>query len=204
MKHRIDSISVFDNIYRLLAVGAVGWFIFAFILLHVVRDDLSPWHTTLSIYAVGPAGWVLTLGFYAISLAQAMIAYRGFERRRSIQDCVVPGLLMLAASGAILVALFPHNVKLPHNTGAVLQLGLFPVSLLLRAFWLRERKLQTFNAVLAVLCGAGFLSLLLNDVLKTYALYSFGFFQKAEIICIAVWLLGYAWYMPGSVEREQS
>ncbi|MDP2141445.1 MAG: DUF998 domain-containing protein [Gammaproteobacteria bacterium] len=204
MTHRIDFISVLDRIYRLLAVAAVGWFVFAFILLHIVRDDLSLWHTTLSIYAVGPADWVLTLGFYAIALAQAMIAFRDFERRRSTQDCVVPGLLLVAAAGAVLVALFPHDVKLPHNTGAVLQLGLFPISLLLRAFWLKEQRLQTFNAVLAVLCGGAFLMLLLNDVLRAYAFYSFGFFQKAEIICIAVWLSGHAWYMPGSVERDHS
>lgn len=202
MTHRNDFISVFDNFYRLLALAAVGWFMFAFVLLHIVRDDLSLWHTTLSIYAVGPADWVLVVGFYAIALAQVLIAYRGLERHRSMQDCVVAGLLLLAASGAILVALFPHDMKLPHNTGAVLQLGLFPISLLLRAFWLGERRLQTFNAVLAVLCGGAFLLLLLNDVLRTYAFYSFGFFQKAEIICITVWLWGYAWNMPGSVERE--
>ncbi|MDP1930049.1 MAG: DUF998 domain-containing protein [Gammaproteobacteria bacterium] len=195
---------MFDRIYRLLAVAAVGWFFFAFILLHIVRDDLSLWHTTLSIYAVGPAGWVLNLGFYAIALAQAMIACRGFERRRSMRDCAVAGLLLVAAGGAILVGLFPHDMKLPHNTGAVLQLGLFPISLLLRAFWLKEQRLQTFNAVLAVLCAGAFLLLLLNDVLRTYAFYSFGLFQKAEIICIAVWSLGYAWYMPGSVERDHS
>ncbi len=49
---------------------------------------------------------------------------------------------------------------------------------------------------MAVLCTACFVLLLLNDLLRDYAYYSFGFFQKTEILCITVWLIGYSWYLP--------
>src|SRR5690606_15265350 len=48
-----------DTFYRTLTVTSALVFCFAFVLVHIVRDDLSLWHRTLSIYAVGPAGWVL-------------------------------------------------------------------------------------------------------------------------------------------------
>ncbi|GEM_PF-1913249 len=48
-----------DRSTRLLALLALAGFVAAFILVHFVRDDLSVWHTTLSIFAVGPAGWAL-------------------------------------------------------------------------------------------------------------------------------------------------
>ncbi|MSQ97996.1 MAG: DUF998 domain-containing protein [Xanthomonadales bacterium] len=178
--------------FRLLAMAALSWFIFAFILLHIVRTDLTLWHTTLSIYAVGPADWVLTIGFYAIALVQGMIACHGIEQRHSWRDYVVSGLLLLAALGAVLVAVFPYTIKLPHNTGAVLQLGLFPISLSLRTVWFRERSLRKTNTLLAVISMSCFLLLLLANPMRNLPFYSFGFIQKLEIICITLWLLCYS------------
>ncbi|NQV70414.1 MAG: DUF998 domain-containing protein [Pseudohongiella sp.] len=184
-----------DRVCQCLAVIAALWFCFSIILLHYVRDDLSLWHTTLSIYAVGPAGWVLTLGFYSAGISQALIAYRYYQLRSSTGDLLTIGVLVLAAVGAILVALFPYPIKLPHNTGAVMQLGLFPLSLLLRVVLRRDDSLWTFSATIALLCSLGFL-LMLGDGMKIFDLLSFGFIQKAEIICIALWLLFYSWLMP--------
>ena len=56
----------YPTLQRHLALGGVLFFCFAAILVHIVRDDLSIWSRTLSIYAVGPAGWVLTLGFFSL------------------------------------------------------------------------------------------------------------------------------------------
>jgi hypothetical protein len=198
---RHNTIVLTDKLLRSITIVAIGWFVIAFVLLHIVREDLSLWHTTLSIYAVGPAGWVLKLGFYTIALAQGLIAYRDLKLGHSWRDRFTAVLLLLAASGAVLVASYPYTSKFPHNTGAVMQLGLFPLSLLLRAFWLKERTLGKFNSVMAVLCSGGFLLLLLNDLLRDYEFYSFGLFQKGEIVCITVWLLGYAWYMPKSKQK---
>ena len=184
-----------DRLCRILAVDAVLWFFFSFFVLHYVRDDLLLWHTNLSLYAVGPSGWVLTVGFYAIAVTQFLIAYRYYQLRRSAGDLVTVGLLVLAAAGAVLVALFPYTIKLPHNSGAVLQLGLFPLALLSRVLLHRDDVLWRFSASMALLCNLGFF-LMLADGVEIVDLYSFGFVQKAEILCIALWLLCYSWFMP--------
>ena len=143
----------FDRAYQCLAVVTALCFCFAFILLHTVRDDLSLWHTNLSIYAIGPAGWVLTLGFYAIATSQCLIAYRYYQVRRSTGGLITAGLLLLAAVGAVLVALFPYTMRLPHTIGAVMQLGLFPLSVLLRVILHRDGVLWFFSTVIALLCN---------------------------------------------------
>lgn len=189
-----------EVLYRGLAVATALWFCVAFILVHVVRDDLSLWHTTLSIYAVGPAGWVLTIGFYAIAITQLLIAWRFFQLRQSTTDLLIVALLVVAATGAVLVATFPYTIKPPHNTGAILQLGLFPVFLVLRVWLHRDDVLWTFSAVMALFCTTGFL-LMLWDALDILDLVSFGLVEKAEIIFIALWLLVYSWRLPGALTR---
>lgn len=189
-----------EALYRSLAIATALCFCFAFVLVHVVRDDLSLWHTTLSIYAVGPAGWVLTLGFYAIAITQLLIAWRFYQLRQSTADLLIVNLLALAAIGAVLVATFPYTVKLPHNTGAVLQLGLFPVFLLLRVWFHRQDVLWTFSAVMAAFATIALL-LLLWEGLDIFDLVSFGLVEKAEIIFIALWLLVYSWRLPGPLTR---
>ena len=189
-----------EALYRSLAIATALCFCFAFVLVHVVRDDLSLWHTTLSIYAVGPAGWVLTLGFYAIAITQLLIAWRFFQLRQSAADLVIVTLLALAAIGAVLVATIPYTIKLPHNTGAVLQLGLFPVFLLLRVWLHRADVLWTFSAVMAALSTIALL-LMLWEGLDIFDLVSFGLVEKAEIIFIALWLLVYSWRLPGPLTR---
>lgn len=199
----IDYKPVSETLHQSLAIATALWFCIAFILVHFVRDDLSVWHTTLSIYAVGPAGWVLTLGFYAIATTQLLIAHRFYQLRQSTADLLVMALLVLAALGAVLVATFPYTIKLPHNTGAVLQLGLFPLVLVLRVLLHRDDVLWTFSTVMAALCTLGFL-LMLWDGLDILDLVSFGLVEKAEIICIALWLLFYSWRLPRPLNRAPS
>ena len=197
MTYRENSRKIVDRVHQYLALLAAVWFCFSIILLHYIRDDLSLWHTTLSIYAVGPAGWVLILGFYAVAISQGLIAYRYYQLRSSRGDLLTIAVLLLAAVGAALVALFPYTIKLPHNSGAVMQLGLFPLFLSLRVVLHRDDVLWAFSTTIALLCTLGFL-LMLGDGLKFYDLFFFGFIQKAEIICIALWLLFYSWFMPAT------
>lgn len=184
-------------LYRTMALAGVIWFCFAFILLHIVRDDLSLWHRTLSIYAVGPAGWVLTLGFYSIAVTQFLIAFRLWQLRRSAGDSITVTVLVLAAIGILLVATFPYPIKLPHNTGAALQLGLFPLFLLLRVILHRDDPLWRFTLVCTLLSSAFFLLLLWNGE-TDYDLGSVGMAQKSQIIVNTLWLLVYSWRMPAS------
>lgn len=186
--------------HRNVAVAGALWFCFAFVVVHIVRDDLSLWHRTLSIYAVGPAGWVLTLGFYSIAVTQFMIAFRLYQSRQSAGNLLAVALLVLAATGILLVATFPYPIKLPHNTGAALQLGLFPFFLLLQVVLHRDSPLWRFTLMCALL-STGFFLLLVWNGQTDYNLGSVGMAQKAQIIVNTLWLLVYSWHMPAVSAR---
>jgi hypothetical membrane protein len=190
-----------DTQYRGIAFGLALAFCFAVVLVHIVRDDLSIWHRTLSIYAVGPAGWVLTLGFICIAGTQLLIARRLYQLQESAADRLAVTLLVIAAIGIVLVAIFPYPVKLPHNTGAALQLGLFPVFLLLRAARRpRDEALSTFTRVCAALSTIFFLLLVWNGQ-TDYNLGPTATAQKAQIFVNTLWLAVYSWRMPASIAR---
>jgi hypothetical protein len=184
-------------LYRNLAVAGALWFCFAFVLVHIIRDDLSLLHRTLSIYAVGPAGWVLTLGFYSIAGTQMLVAFRLYQLRQSAGDLLTVAVLVVAAFGILLVAIFPYPIKLPHNTGAALQLGLFPLFLLLRVVLHRADLLWRFTLACAVLSSAFFLLLIWNGQ-TDYDLGSVGMAQKAQIIVNTFWLVVFSWHLPAS------
>jgi len=191
-----EQLKVYDSVYRTLTFTLVLGFCLAAVLVHVVRDDLSLWHRNLSLYAMGPAGWVMTTGFYAIAAAQLLIALRLFQWRRSTADLLMIALLVLAASGVVLVAYFPYTIKTPHNLGAAMQLILFPLFLWLHVSLHRDHLLWRFSVLMAVLSTAACLLLIWNGE-TDYNVGTTAMAQKAEIMAIALWLLVYAWFLPG-------
>lgn len=193
--HNAMPASLNDNLYRNVAFASILWFCLTFIVVHIVRDDLSLWRQTLSIYAVGPAGWLLTTGFYSVALTQLLIAYRLFQRRQSAGDPLVVILLVLAAVGTVLVAIFPYTIKTPHNIGAAMHLILFPLFLWLHVWLHRHDVLWTFSVVMAALSTAALLLLIWNGE-TDYNLGTSAMAQKAEIFVIALWLLVYTWRSP--------
>ncbi|MDO9476649.1 MAG: DUF998 domain-containing protein, partial [Pseudohongiella sp.] len=182
---------------RGFAFGRALAFCFAVVLVHIVRDDLSLWHRTLSIYAVGPAGWVLTLGFFCIAGTQLLIARRLYQLQQTAGDRLAVVLLFIAAIGIVLVAVFPYPVKLPHNLGAALQLGLFPLFLILRAAQHRDTPLSTVTRVCAALSTAFFLLLVWNGQ-TDYNIGPTATAQKAQIFVNTLWLVVYSLQMPAS------
>lgn len=187
--------AISDRRYQNLAFACALWFCVAVVIVHIVRDDLSLWHRTLSIYAVGPAGWVLTLGFYSIAITQFLIAFRLYQLRRTAGDLLAVAVLVLAAIGILLVAIYPYPIRLPHNSGAALQLGLFPVFLLLHVTVRRHDPLRRFTVVCALLSTAFFLLLVWNGE-TDYNLGTTAMAQKAQIMVNTLWLLVYSWCMP--------
>lgn len=184
-----------NSLHRHIALTGVLWFCFAVILVHLIRDDLSIWRRTLSMYAVGPAGWVLTLGFLSIAMTQFLIAFRLYQFKRCASDTVSSLLLATAALGIVLVALFPYTIRLPHNAGAALQLGLFPLFLLLRATLHRNQPLRRFTALCAAL-SIGFFLLLVWNGETDYNIGTTAMAQKAQIFVNTLWLLVYSWVWP--------
>jgi hypothetical protein len=195
--------NIVKHSYRYLAIATALWFCISFVILHIVRNDLPLWNTTLSIYAVGPGGWLLTLGFYSIAINQLLISRRLLQRENSAGDRLAIVTLVLAAIGALLVALFPYTEKIPHNIGAAMQLLLFPLFLWFRVLLLRDTLLRSLSAFIAILCGAGVLLLLL-DGFDIYPSIPMGLVEKSVIVCIATWLLCYSWCLPDGGETSPS
>lgn len=183
------------SLHRNLALAGALFFCLAAIVVHLVRDDLSLWHRTLSMYAVGPAGWLLTLGFFAITGTQLLIAFRLFQQRQTGVELSAVILLSVAATGILLVAIFPYQIKLPHNTGAALQLGLFPVFLWLQSQAHRGETLWSFTRLCAALSTAFFLLLVWNGE-TDYNLGTTAMAQKGQIMVNTLWLAVYSWYWP--------
>ncbi|WP_237133100.1 DUF998 domain-containing protein [Pseudohongiella sp. O18] len=190
-----------DALYRQLSFALVLWFGITAVIVHIVRDDLVLWERNLSIYAVGPAGWLLVTGFYAIGLAQLLIAFRLYQWRRSAGDLLSVFLLTQAALGVMLVAYFPYHIRFPHNLGAAMQLGLFPLFLWLRVFLHRDDPLFKFTAIIATLTTSTFVILVWNGE-TDYDIGTTSLAQKAEILVNSLWLLVYAWHMPGQHEHR--
>ncbi len=184
-----------DILYRRLSFALVLWFGITAVVVHIVRDDLVLWERNLSIYAVGPAGWLLVSGFYAIALAQLLIALRLYELRQSAGDLLSVFLLVMAAFGVTLVAFYPYTIRFPHNLGAAMQLGLFPIFLWLRVFLHRGDALWRFTLLMALLSSSTFVVLVWNGE-TDYNIGTTALAQKSEILVNSLWLLVYAWYMP--------
>lgn len=184
-----------DILYSRLTFALVMWFGITAVVVHIVRDDLVLWERNLSIYAVGPAGWLLVSGFYAIALAQILIALRLHQLRQSAGDLLIVFLLAMAAFGVTLVAYYPYTIRTPHNLGAAMQLGLFPIFLWLRVFLHRGDALWRFTLLMAVLSSSTFVVLVWNGE-TDYNIGTTALAQKSEILVNSLWLLVYAWYMP--------
>jgi len=127
---------------------------------HLLQPGLSPERHRISEYANGSPGWLMTAGFvaWALSLAAAAGAVRGSELRPVAGRSAVCALLAVAASGALITALFntgtiagvvPHGHHLTtgnhlHDIGSgVLALALWGGALVSLLF--HERRLRTWT-----------------------------------------------------------
>lgn len=98
------------------AIASLSWFVLTVVLQHVLVPELSPARDTISEYANegGAAGPLMTAGFlmWAGSFATtAVFLFRGPQQGRAgvmrvLRD-VLCALLLIAAVGAIVTALFP-------------------------------------------------------------------------------------------------
>lgn len=58
-----------------LAVAGLAWFVVAAVALHLLRPDLDPVHSQMSLYLIGPWGWLLQAAYVALSVAMVVLAW---------------------------------------------------------------------------------------------------------------------------------
>jgi hypothetical membrane protein len=93
------------------AIACFAYFVFALLVLHLLRPDYSPVNHFISDYAVGPHGWVMTTAFLALSggcLALALGLARGGPG--SIAGWIGIALLGVAAVGLVVTAIYPTDL----------------------------------------------------------------------------------------------
>ena len=176
----------------MIALIGVWYFSFAAVLLHLIRTDLDPVATYLSIYALGQAGPLLSAGFFAIGLSMMHTSIQLSRTTKTFRN-MGSNLLFVSAIGAWMVALY--KVGSIHNIGALLVFMFFPPGVL----WIGvrqkegvERRLSlTFGIVTLIFFVLLLLILVFGDPLDMSGIG--GLVQKIDIGAITLWLGLIAW-----------
>jgi MFS family permease len=88
-----------------LAIAFVG----LVAVLHAVRADLVPRAHVLSEYALGPAGWLMALAFFALAASFAALLVALWTSLPGWRGVLGRAALVIAALGAAMGGLFPMD-----------------------------------------------------------------------------------------------
>lgn len=181
------------------ALSGFTLFTVSAVLIQVVRPDLDPLEATLSMYMIGPHGWLLTLGFVGLALGVVSLTL-GIRRTLYTWAPNETGilLLLLLALGVFIVAVFPTDLPGAkhtaagrlHNLGAYVVFFSFPfVALSLSRVFGKDRRwrpvyrsswtlflIYTALLIITLLIFEGF-----------HATGYFGAFQRCLILLILLW-----------------
>lgn len=84
-----------------LAVACLAFFLAAAVALHVLRPELDPVHSQMSLYLIGPWGSLLQAAYVALALAMAGLAWNAWRTAPLPARSAAP-LLMLGLGGLCL------------------------------------------------------------------------------------------------------
>ena len=183
------------------ALIAVGYFVVTSLVLHLLRPDVDPLRQSMSQYQRGRLGFVMVLGFLAVSLAAVALAAglraaqmpAGGSRAGTIS-------LLLFAIVFVLVAAFPPDASgnpdtasgQVHNLGGLL--GLISMTVAAVLFSLRFRRDERWRSVFGVSMAVAVLIpvSIVGLILSPSALE--GLFDRlGPPTFISLWMLMVAW-----------
>lgn len=157
-----------------LAIGAIVSYQILLVVLIFLRPDLDPaWHT-VSEWAIGPYGWIMSVGFLlsAVSYAALLVMLRA--QLQGTTGRIGLGILLICVTGAAGVGIFttdPMPLHYPLSTTGTLhvifgtiQLMLLPFAALLinlslarqNQTWARARRVLLLSAGLPLVGFLGF------------------------------------------------
>ena len=148
-----------------LAIGATVSYQILLIVLIFLRPDLNPsWHT-ISEWAIGPNGWVMSVAFLISALSYAALFVMLKSQQRGTMDRIGLGLLLICVIGATGVGFFktdPMPMHLPLSKTGTLhvifgtsQLVLLPFAALLINLGLARKNQRLASARKVLLWTAG-------------------------------------------------
>jgi len=176
------------------------------IATHLLKTELNWLNQTLSQYALGEHGLIITVGFYCIGLTQILLAisFMIFNQATISKGAL---LLFTAGLGVFVAALFPTQppsadmlTRLPHIAGASAHFLLFPLAVLALTPSLAAGRLKSFSWVVGYITLVFFIALLVFFVMKPMLnIAFFGLLEKLNIFIINSWLLVFSynanWYL---------
>ncbi len=148
---------------RLAAVGGV-LFVALFLALHLLKPDLDPSWRPISEYALGPFGWLMTVGFLVLAASCVLLFVAIASQVKTWPGRVGLAALLLAAIGFLVAGLFPTDpvtvapedmtvTGLIHSIGPVLADGI-PLAAILVGWCLARRNPNWASARGWLLAGA--------------------------------------------------
>lgn len=157
-----------------VAIVAIISYQILLVLLIFLRPDLDPsWHS-ISEWAIGPYGWLMTLAFWLSSVSYAALLVMLRKQIHGMLGRVGLGMLTICAIGAFAVGVFttdPMPFRSPMSTVGILhvvfgttQLVLLPFSALLinlslarkSQFWMTKRRVILSTAAVPLIGFLGF------------------------------------------------
>ena len=82
------------------ATGLAG-FVLAAIALHLLRPDLDPVHSQMSLYLIGAWGWLLQAAYVLLSLAMCVLAWGLYRALPPTARSIAPLLMFVPAGPAL-------------------------------------------------------------------------------------------------------
>lgn len=146
-----------------LAIGAIVSYQILLVVLIFLRPDLDPaWHT-VSEWAIGPHGWIMSVGFLLSAVSYAALFVMLRAQLQGAMGRIGLGILLICVIGAAGVGIFttdPMPLHYPlsttgtlHVTFGTIQLMLLPfaallinLSLVRNQMWARARKALLWSA----------------------------------------------------------
>lgn len=180
-------------------------FTFSVVISHVLKTELNWVNDTLSQYALGYNGFIITIGFYCIGFTQVLLAssFMNLHRASTSKGSL---LLFVAGLGIFIVALFPTQPasaemigRLPHIVGAGVHFLLFPLAVLVLTPSLHKGLLRRYSFITGYVSLLFFIILLVLFLIKPwFEIPFFGLLEKINVLIINTWLLVFSynrsWY----------
>ncbi|PHS72179.1 MAG: hypothetical protein COB22_05630 [Cycloclasticus sp.] len=172
------------------------------VIAHLINTELNWLSHTLSQYALGDKGLIITFGFYCIGLTQVLLAISFLSlRQKGISKGAT--LLFAAGIGVFIIALFPTQppsvdilLRLPHIAGAISYFLLFPLAVLAISPGIKTAGLKKYSFVTGYACLVLFVLLLVLFIAKSWVdVPFFGLLEKLNILIINAWLIVFSMHI---------
>lgn len=167
-----NSVAAISPIAARLAIAALVTYQLLLVALIFIRPDLDPYWHTISEWAIGPYGWIMSMGFMISSLGYAALFIAIRSQVRGVIGYIGLGLLFVCVIGAFGVGAFttdPFDVEKLSTTGILhiifgtSQAMLLPFAALLMSLslafknqeWRSARRALLISGVLPLLAFAG-------------------------------------------------